>query len=131
MIEKIGGFFYMSKDYSREAAAAIHRFLKDDDWHFSFDEDEGTFKFGLNIESKLRKIDYLIRVHDTHYNVYAVSPLNAEKKDKDRRDNNRRDNDRRDNRNNRSGKPAGKQGGAREEFAPGTIGYILAHQKKR
>ena len=57
----------------------------------------------------------------------ASGSSNAEKKDNGRRDNNRRDGDRRDNRNNRSG----KQGGAREEFAPGTIGYILAHQKKR
>ena len=54
------------------------------------------------------------------------------RKDAARRDNDRRDAGR-DNRN-RSGKPSGnfgKQGGKHEEFAPGTIGYILAHQKKR
>ena len=55
----------------------------------------------------------------------ASGSVNAEKKEQGRRDNNRREGDRRDNRNNRPGnKP-------REEFAPGTIGYILAHQKKR
>jgi uncharacterized protein len=61
----------------------------------------------------------------------ASGSSNADKKENVRRDNDRRNNERRDGRNNRSGKPSGKQGGAREEFAPGTIGYILAHQKKR
>lgn len=37
----------MRKSYSREIAEAIRNFLDGDDWHYSFDEETGLFRFNL------------------------------------------------------------------------------------
>lgn len=63
--------------YSQNIANAINEFLTNDDWHFPFDEKRGVFKFGLCLKGKIKKIDYLIRVRDDEYIVYAVSPIGA------------------------------------------------------
>lgn len=63
--------------YSKNIANAIKEFLINDDWHFSFDEKRGVFKFGLCLKGKIKKIDYLIRVRDDEYIVYAISPIGA------------------------------------------------------
>lgn len=66
------------KVYSKDIANAINTFLKEDDWHFSFDEQRGMFKFGLSLKSKLKKVNYFIHVKEDEYIVYAVSPLGAD-----------------------------------------------------
>ena len=63
--------------YSMNIANAINAFLTNDDWRFSFDEKRGVFKFGLCLKGKIKKIDYLIRVRDDEYIVYAISPIGA------------------------------------------------------
>lgn len=63
--------------YSKNIANAINTFLTNDDWHFTFDEEKGVFKFGLSLKGKIKKIDYLIRVRDDEYIVYAISPIGA------------------------------------------------------
>lgn len=73
----------MNINYSSEIANAIKSFLKDDDWHFSFDEKRGTFKFGLSIKSKIKKINYTIRVHEDDYTVYAFSPIGVDADDQE------------------------------------------------
>ena len=72
-----------SNKYSVEIANAVKEFLVNDDWHFSFDEKSGVFKFGLCIDSKIKKIDYQIRVHNDDYTVYAFSPVGADTDDRD------------------------------------------------
>ncbi len=67
--------------YSKDIANAINTFLKEDDWHFSFDEQRGVFKFGLSLKSKLKKINYLIHVKEDEYIVYAISPIGADEDD--------------------------------------------------
>lgn len=67
--------------YSVEIVNAIKSFLEDDDWHFSFDEEEGVFKFALSIKSRIKKLHYLIRIHDEDYTVYAFSPIGADEDD--------------------------------------------------
>lgn len=68
--------------YSKDIANAINTFLKEDDWHFSFDEQRGVFKFGLSLKSKLKKVNYLIHVKEDEYIVYAISPIGADEDDK-------------------------------------------------
>lgn len=63
------------RTYSENIANAINTYLKEDDWHFSFDEQRGVFKFGLSLKSKLKKVNYLIDVKEDEYLVYAISPL--------------------------------------------------------
>ena len=67
--------------YSKNIANAINEFLKNDDWHFSFDEERGVFRFKLTLKSKIKKIDYLIRVCDDEYIVYAISNVGVDEND--------------------------------------------------
>lgn len=69
------------RTYSENIANAINTYLKEDDWHFSFDEQRGVFKFGLSLKSKLKKVNYLIDVKEDEYLVYAISPLGADEDD--------------------------------------------------
>ncbi|MBR6618340.1 MAG: hypothetical protein IKL00_10785 [Oscillospiraceae bacterium] len=66
------------KNYSKEIADAINNFLVQDDWHFSFDENCGIFRFNLGLKGKLKKINYVVDVKDDEYLVLATSPLGAE-----------------------------------------------------
>ena len=50
------------KNYSETIANAIKSYLKEDDWHFSFDEETGLFRFGLSLSSKIKKINYIVDV---------------------------------------------------------------------
>lgn len=66
----------MSK-YSTKIADAIQEFLHDDDWHYTFHEEKGTFHFSLSTHSRLNTVDYFIAVREDHYRVLCVSPLSV------------------------------------------------------
>lgn len=68
----------MEKKYSNEIASIIKKFLNEDDWKFFFDSEKGVFRFGLRISGKMKDIDYLIRIHETDFTVYALSPVHAD-----------------------------------------------------
>lgn len=69
------------KSYSQIIANGIKSFLEEDDWHFSFDEQRGLFEFGLSLKGKLKKINYIVKVKEADYVVYAVSPIGADADD--------------------------------------------------
>lgn len=70
------------KTYSETIANAIKSYLKEDDWHFSFDEETGLFRFGLSLSSKIKKINYIVDVEEDEYIVYAIAPIGADEEDK-------------------------------------------------
>ena len=70
------------KNYSVEIANAIKFHLKEDDWHFSFNEEKGLFKFGLSLKSKIKNISYIVDVRDDEYIVYAIAPIGVDEEDK-------------------------------------------------
>jgi len=67
--------------YSMNIANAVCDFLNEDDWHFSFDENRGIFKFGLGLKGKLKKINYIVDIKNDEYLVYAICPLGADEDD--------------------------------------------------
>lgn len=69
--------------YSETIAQAVNNYLTEDEWHFSFDEKRGLFKFGLSLKGKIKKINYIVDVKDDEYVVYAISPLGADEDDKE------------------------------------------------
>ena len=69
--------------YNKEIANEISNFLKKDDWHFSFDEQKGSFRFGLSLKGKLRNVKYSVHVREDDYSVYVTSPLSVDADDKD------------------------------------------------
>jgi hypothetical protein len=70
-----------SRTYSKSIASAINNFLTEGDWHFSFDDQRGLYKFGLNLKGRIKEVNYIIDVKDDEYVVYAVSPLGVDKDD--------------------------------------------------
>lgn len=69
------------RTYSMNIANAVNDFLKEDDWHFSFDEKRGIFRFGLGLKGKLKKLHYIVDIKEDEYLVYAISPLGADEED--------------------------------------------------
>lgn len=67
-----------NRTYSKSIANVINSFLNEDDWHFSFDDKHGLFRFGLNLKGRIKKVSYIIDVKDDEYVVYAISPLGAD-----------------------------------------------------
>lgn len=69
------------KEYSQSIVSAIKNFLTEDDWHFSFDDQRGLFRFGMHIRGKIRKLRYAIGVGEKEYIVYASPLLRADESD--------------------------------------------------
>lgn len=70
-----------NKMYSTKIADAVKKFLNDDDWHYSFNDETGTFRFTLSLSSKLKNLAYHIRVKESSLLVYGVSPVGADEND--------------------------------------------------
>ena len=67
--------------YSQDIVDEIRGFLLDDDWKFDFDEERGIFRFGVNIDGKMKHVNYFVPVRDDSYTVYAISPVSADSDD--------------------------------------------------
>lgn len=70
-----------NRTYSKSIADAINSFLTEDDWHFSFDDQRGLFKFGLNLKGRIKNVRYIVDIKDDEYVVYAISPIGADEDD--------------------------------------------------
>ena len=70
-----------NRTYSKNVANAINNFLTEDEWHFSFDDQRGLFKFGLNLKGRIKNVRYIVDIKDDEYVVYAISPIGADEDD--------------------------------------------------
>lgn len=50
------------RTYSKSIANVIKNYLTEDGWQFSFDEEEGLFWFGVQINSLIRRLSYVVDV---------------------------------------------------------------------
>lgn len=66
---------------SDELATVVKQFLKEDGWHYTFDEMTGIFQFNLRIRGKIQKINYVIDVHENKIITYGFSLFAVEPKD--------------------------------------------------
>jgi len=64
-------------EYSVEIANAIKKFLIEDDWNYSFDEEKGTFSMGVNLKCKLGDTKIVVRVGNDYFYSLAYIKLNA------------------------------------------------------
>ncbi len=63
--------------YSPIIANAVNAWLKEDDWKFSFNQDDGVFTFGLNLKCKLKHCSYTIHIKEKGFTVYAKIDIGA------------------------------------------------------
>ena len=68
-------------EYSDDLVNAVKKFLEEDDWKYTFDEDMGVFDFGLRIKSKIQKIRYLIDTQEDAIILYGMCPISADCED--------------------------------------------------
>ena len=72
----------MSKyEYSDKLVNLVKKFLVDDDWHFTFNENTGVFDFGLKVKSKIQKINYIVDVYEDEIIIYGICPIGADNTD--------------------------------------------------
>ena len=69
------------KAFSGNIANAIIGFLTEDDWHYSFDDQRGLFRFNLVLKGRIKKLNYIVDVKNANYVVYAISPIGADEND--------------------------------------------------
>ena len=70
------------RSYSHVIAKLVNDFLIEDDWRFEFDDKNGIFRFGVNIDSRMKRVSYSVLIRDDAYTSYAISPINADPEDK-------------------------------------------------
>lgn len=71
----------MKKTYSTTIANAIDEVLSEYGWEFSFNHEKGLFKFGLTIDSRVSRVQYVVDVKDTGFIVYSIFPITVEPTD--------------------------------------------------
>ncbi len=71
----------MAKNYNPEIVDAVKDFLDNDDWHYSFDEERGLFRFGVSLPGKMKSVQYVVGINEHDYNVYAMSPISADQEE--------------------------------------------------
>ena len=69
------------KDYSQSIVDIIGSFLEEDNWKSTFDEQKGIFLFSLNLNGKIKRIQYQLEVTENDYLVYVFSPIGADTED--------------------------------------------------
>ncbi|WP_448774135.1 hypothetical protein [Blautia sp.] len=69
--------------YSKEIANIVKKFLEEDEWYYSFDEERGIFEFGLRVKGKIRKIRYIVDIRETEILVYGICPIAVDYDDKE------------------------------------------------
>ena len=77
----LAGTARADENYSEDLVSEIRGFLLDDDWKFDFDEEKGIFRFGVNIDGKMKHVNYFMPVRDDSYTVYAISPVSGDPED--------------------------------------------------
>ena len=68
----------MGKNYSPDIVDAVRAYLDANDWRYTFYEEHGLIRFGLNTHGRIKNIMYSVNINMTDYNVYAVCPISPD-----------------------------------------------------
>ncbi len=71
----------MKNNYSREIAAVVDTYLKDNDWHYFFDDETGIFRFGLKVRGRIKNLNFVMDVKEEELLVYGLCPVSADSDD--------------------------------------------------
>ena len=64
-----------------EIANRLNKYLKENDWNFSYDGNKYTFQFNLTLDSRIHNISYTILVREEDYMVTVKTPIGTDKND--------------------------------------------------
>ncbi len=67
-------------DHSTVIAQKICTFLDNGDWHYTYDEEKGIIRMGVNLKGKMQRCKIFITIGQAHYTVYALPDFNINEK---------------------------------------------------
>lgn len=67
--------------YSKNIAEAINCYLNENEWYFSFDEEDGVFQFPVAVQGKIKNVYSFVDVQKDSYTVLAYVPIGADASD--------------------------------------------------
>lgn len=68
----------MAKNYSEELKTVVKNYLDMNDWHYTFDEEKGLFRCGVNLKGKLSECRLFIDIKDKVILNYAAIDMRAD-----------------------------------------------------
>ncbi len=74
----------MAKNFNQELAAAVRKYLDMNDWHYTFDEEKGLFRCGVNLKGKLSECRLFIDIKDKVILNYATIDMRADEDVRDK-----------------------------------------------
>lgn len=69
--------------YSAEIKAAIEQYLKNDEWHYTFDEEREIIRCGINLKNRLKECRIIADIDETKYLTLALINLNCDEEHRD------------------------------------------------
>ena len=69
------------KHYSMTIAKAIQQYLANEDWKFTFDKEDGVFRFDVGLSGPIKNVQCAALVSWDHYMVFAMLPVRPDCKD--------------------------------------------------
>lgn len=69
--------------YSAEIKAAIEQYLKDDEWHYTFDEEREIIRCGINLKNRLKECRIIADIDENKYLTLALINLNCDEEHRD------------------------------------------------
>ena len=67
-------------EYSEKIKSCIQSYLDKDEWHYTFDKDQGVFNAKIKLDGRLNRCDITVRIRDDYYTVYGGIAINADTK---------------------------------------------------
>ena len=74
----------MAKDYSKALAAVVRDYLDKNDWHYTFDEEKGLYRCGVNLKGKLSECRLFIDIKSKVILNYATIDTRADEESRAR-----------------------------------------------
>ncbi len=68
----------MAKNYSPAIKAAIENFFAEDDWKYEPMNENGIFRTGLSLKSKVKSVKIFINVRSDSFSIMSVLPFGAD-----------------------------------------------------
>ena len=66
------------REHSRPLANVVKDYLDSQNWRYQFEAEDGKFLFGLNIDSRIQTVNFVIYVTNHGFTVYGYPTLKAD-----------------------------------------------------
>lgn len=64
--------------YSKPLAQQVEAYLNSQNWKYDFNEEEGIFRFGMNLDCRMHSCRLVIVMAEELFTAYAISPISAD-----------------------------------------------------